>query len=333
MATTNLTNRLKTPNVYIEEISKFPPSIAQVETAIPAFIGYTDIASDSRKRDLTLVPTRITSLIEYQLYFGLPNAETEIVVTIANEDGSKGPEITATLDPTKRSKFLMHYALQLFFANGGGPCWIVSTGKYGGDFARPDLEAGLSATEKIDEITLYVFPDAQGLSSAADYYGLYKKAIALCRKLQDRFTVTDVWPVPDEPWNKHIDELRGDNGLADEVDSNKYAASYFPNLETTLDLYYGGEGSGDSNVKVNRNGAVIKLSDLKSQPKGNALYFQVRNAIRAIPCNMPPSPAVVGIYARVDAARGVWKAPANAIVNEVIEMVTAYLAQRTIAPI
>ena len=29
----------KTPGVYVQEISKFPPSIAQVETAIPAFLG------------------------------------------------------------------------------------------------------------------------------------------------------------------------------------------------------------------------------------------------------------------------------------------------------
>ncbi len=32
----------KTPGVYIEEIPKLPPSIASVETAIPAFIGYTE---------------------------------------------------------------------------------------------------------------------------------------------------------------------------------------------------------------------------------------------------------------------------------------------------
>ncbi len=326
MATTTLTNNLKTPNVYIEEISKFPPSIVPVATAIPAFIGYTETAKDRRGRDLKWVPTRISSLIEYELYFRVANAETEILVTIANEDGPNGPEINATLDPKKQSKFRMYYALQLFFANGGGPCWIVSTGGYKGDFGRPDLEAGLKATEKIDEITLYVFPDAQGLSSAADYYGLYKNAINLCKKLQDRFTVTDVWPVPDdqgnvlwEEWNEHIKALRGDNGLANVVDYNKYAASYFPNLETTFDLYYGGEGTGDSNVQVIRNGAKTDLAALKAQPKGNALYYQARTAIRAIPCNMPPSPAVVGIYARVDADRGVWKAPANATVNEVIK--------------
>ena len=34
----------KTPGEYIEEISKLPPSVAAVETAIPAFIGYTQKA-------------------------------------------------------------------------------------------------------------------------------------------------------------------------------------------------------------------------------------------------------------------------------------------------
>ena len=35
----------KTPGVYVEEISLFPPSVAEVATAIPAFIGYTEKAT------------------------------------------------------------------------------------------------------------------------------------------------------------------------------------------------------------------------------------------------------------------------------------------------
>jgi uncharacterized protein len=31
----------RTPGVYVEEISKLPASVAQSETAIPVFIGYT----------------------------------------------------------------------------------------------------------------------------------------------------------------------------------------------------------------------------------------------------------------------------------------------------
>ena len=48
----------KRPGVFVKEISKFPPSVAQVETAIPAFIGYTAAGPTNE-------PTRITSLMEY----------------------------------------------------------------------------------------------------------------------------------------------------------------------------------------------------------------------------------------------------------------------------
>ena len=37
----------------------------------------------------------------------------------------------------------------------------------------PICEKGLSATERENEITLYVFPDAQELDNATDFYGLY----------------------------------------------------------------------------------------------------------------------------------------------------------------
>ncbi len=49
----------KTPGVYVEEISLFPPSVAQVETAVPAFIGYTEKAFKNGE-SLLKKPTRIT---------------------------------------------------------------------------------------------------------------------------------------------------------------------------------------------------------------------------------------------------------------------------------
>src|SRR5215472_12901041 len=73
-----------TPGVYIEEIPKFPPSVAPVETAIPAFIGYTQMAQDQVADDLHLKPKRITSLVEYEKYFGLPQKEEKITVAVAS---------------------------------------------------------------------------------------------------------------------------------------------------------------------------------------------------------------------------------------------------------
>lgn len=62
----------KTPGVYVEEKSIFPPSVAQVATAIPAFIGYTERADDRAKDDLLLKPKKITSLLEYRQYLVAP---------------------------------------------------------------------------------------------------------------------------------------------------------------------------------------------------------------------------------------------------------------------
>ena len=37
----------KTPGVYVEEIPKLPQSVADVPTAIPGFIGYTEFSSSN----------------------------------------------------------------------------------------------------------------------------------------------------------------------------------------------------------------------------------------------------------------------------------------------
>ncbi len=304
----------KTPGVYIEEISKLPPSIAQVETAIPAFIGYTEKAVDLRGQPLLNEPKRITSLFDYERFFGFAAAETGLKVSVT---GAINAPDSVDVSIENRSKFLMYYALQLYFANGGGPCWIVSTGNYtdgGGLINFADLQTGLNATEKIDEITLYVYPDAQGLDSVDNFYSLFGESMDLCEKLKDRFTVMDIWQEPGQPdLLANIDLMR--DKTSPEENTIKYGATYFPNLETILDYYYGGEGTGDANVTIEGSFAGT-LADLKSA--NNALYFSAQSKIRDFPLEMPPSPAVVGAYASVDASRGVWKAPANVNIDLVI---------------
>lgn len=297
----------KTPGVKIEEIPKLPPSIAQVETAIPAFIGYTEKAVDQRGDSLINEPKRITSLFDYERFFGFPDAEKSLTVNI--QGGLNAPD-SVLVAISDRSKFNMYYGLQMFFANGGGACWIVSVGNYtdkGGIIDFADLQDGLNSTEKIDEITLYGYPDAQGLASEDNFYSLFKETMDLCVKLKDRFAVMDIWQEPGQPdLIANIDIMR--DKIASEEGIIKYGATYFPNMETILDYYYGGEGTGDANVTI--EGAFSgPLSDLKGV--SNSAYFQAQSAIRDYPLEMPPTPGVLGLYARVDSSRGVWKAPAN----------------------
>jgi hypothetical protein len=287
----------KTPGVYIEEIAKFPPSVAQVETAIPAFIGYTEKATNKIKGDLKGIPTRITSMLEYETWFGFAKPETTLSVTINDTlvNGTKTRGIVVD-QPTAREPFLMYYSMQLYFANGGGPCYVVSVGRYGTDLDSADTQVtsinnsddfktGLTTVEKVDEVTLIVFPDATALSTATEFYGLYNDALMQCNKLQDRFTIIDTLSYDaDSPSDSNIDDLR-DNTLSDK-DIVKYGAAYYPFLKTILNFQYNASDiviqhfsySADAYQKIKENlqaiedaatgmpATVNKLVDLTTVP-------------------------------------------------------------------
>src|SRR6185312_2290080 len=141
----------KTPGVYIEEIPKLPPSIASVETAIPAFIGYTEKAKLKEDDDLLLKPKRITSMLDYEQYFGGPMPEISLEVTFDLSSPSK-IGVNGKVNAETASKFMMYYSLQLFYANGGGPCYITSVGSYtstGGQIMDANLKSGLDEVAKI----------------------------------------------------------------------------------------------------------------------------------------------------------------------------------------
>jgi hypothetical protein len=104
----------KTPGVYVEEISTLPPSVAQVETAIPAFLGYTQIAKEYADDDLHNVPTKVGSMLEYVLYFG---GAPDVNLTSVNLDSSN--QVT---DVQLTDKYYLYDAMRMFFDNGGGDC-------------------------------------------------------------------------------------------------------------------------------------------------------------------------------------------------------------------
>jgi phage tail sheath protein FI len=317
----------KTPGGYIEEIPKFPPSVAPVETAIPAFIGYTEQAKEFVANDLILKPTRITSMVEYSRLFGGPQPETGIDVSIIEKQDATGAttslSVSATLAEADRSKHIMYYALQMFFANGGGPCYIVSVGGYktlGTALIESELEDGLDTLQKVDEPTLLVFPEAQFLGTIADFKALHDLALAQCQLLKDRFVIMDV----------HGDNVSLDNPAANLLtavsnfrndgigaDNLKYGAAYAPNLETVLDFTVDETAIDVSYQLEPAAAATVKLSSMANTD--NRKYELARTAIRDMACKLPPSSTMAGIYAAVDNNRGVWKAPANVSVTAVIK--------------
>lgn len=307
----------RTPGVYIEEISLLPPSIAEVETAIPAFIGYTEKAKKNNQ-SLLNVPTRITSLLEYKTYFGGADLEKGITVNITDTYDTAGNLSRAieVPDPSTKSKFLMYYSLQMYFANGGGPCYIVSVGDYTATISKTDLGAngGLAQLAKEDEPTLIVFPDATNVSTVANFYGLYEDALTQCQKLQDRFTILDTY----NEASGFSDTLRSNISLG--TDYLKYGAVYYPWLKTTLPYAYDDAEVSVSHTEVGPPSGTTNYDGdkLDALTANTELYNQIKIELGKLAVTLPPSGAVAGIYARIDSNRGVWKAPANVGVMETI---------------
>ena len=324
---------LKTPGVYLEEIQLFPPSVVQVDTAIPAFIGYTAIAKDKVDDDLINVPKRIKSLLEFEIYFGFAEPEGDSI-TVTIDITNTGIKAIAAIDPAKRSKHILYYALQLFYANGGGICHIVSVGKFAdspvvalGTPTSTGLLRGLSEIEKIDEPTLLVFPESYTMENA-NIASLYNEALIQADKLSDRFVIMDAMRDTDATSNaldavfNASDFFRGNATLPAGRVGNinlKYGASYTPFLVTNIQF----RNSIESlvNVIVNRVSPAAATSNVKlddalitSDLKSKAIL-----AIENLENILPPSAAIAGIYASVDNNRGVWKAPANVSLNSVIK--------------
>lgn len=228
----------KTPGVYVEEISLLPPSVAQVETAIPAFIGYTEKGPD--------VPTRVTSMLEYTEQFGRAHRQS-FEVTLDDEVPYLPISVAAS---GGESPYLMHAALELFYANGGGPCYIVSVGDYDPSTTSPslddvsdysELKAGLDKIRKVDEVTLIVIPEAIRLMPN-EQYDLYKDILSQCNALQDRFGIFDLRS-DDE------DAASFRNGIG--TSHLSYGAAYTPHLKTSLTYAYSDSGITFSHSTAN----------------------------------------------------------------------------------
>jgi hypothetical protein len=258
------TIQYKTPGVYISEPDSFPPAIVGVETAVPAFIGYTEFATE-RGKDLNLTPTRISSFAEYIAKFGGPYQERYYLreVPPAPADGHPAPSpdtLVATVSlhdggakyqlmEDGAASFLLYSSVALFYANGGGDCYIVSCGTFDGPdgkVTKASLELGLAAIARVVGPTMIVVPDAVLLDAAGDDAlsspDFNEVAVAMlrqCADLRDRVALLDVWgthTLPENADTAAITTLVGKfrTGLAGAPpETLRYGMAYFPFLRTS----------------------------------------------------------------------------------------------------
>lgn len=243
----------KTPGVYVEEISTLPASVAQVETAIPAFIGYTEKAT-KRGEDLTMKPTRIKSMLDFEAIFGMAPQPKSIEVSLTGDN-----EVEAVaIEP----RFFLYNSMKMFFNNGGGPCYIISVNSYQEadgsyrDIDKDELITGIDKLKKEDEPTLILTPDAPLLGSAQDMADVQAASLAQCNALQDRFSILDVYDGNEE---RSYDETDVITQFRNKVGSKflKYGAAYYPWIKTSLSFNFDYE-----DVVLKKNNASVALASI-----------------------------------------------------------------------
>ena len=234
-----------TPGVYVEEVSTLPPSVASVATAIPAFIGCTQRGGPATATSAPVVK-RIDTLLDYESYFGKA-PDSQFTATTTEESGVTKIAVSRTA-PTPY-EFVLYHSLSLYFANGGGSCYVISVGNYADTPTIKQFEDGLAALAKEDEPTLIVLTDAVNLG-LTNYYALCAKALKQCGTLQDRFTIIDVVaPSPTTPVTNPPETAAAALRAAirgSPTDYPMYGAAYYPNLLTVLTYQ-----PADTHVTVN----------------------------------------------------------------------------------
>jgi len=336
----------KTPGVYVVENNAFPNSVIEVATAVPAFIGYTKIAQDGEK-SLHKKPWRISSLAEFMEYFG---GEPDSIFSFT-ETTDKALKNTSTLialngdtskfySVSRKDSFNLYYNMKLFFANGGESCYIVSVGSYADDFSEDALAGGIDILSKEREPTMVVVPEAVNTATAQACYDIQTAVVKHCGQNKNRIAILDVY---------NGNKARTDTAAGDVVAKFReqigteflnYAAAYYPWLNTSV--------VSESEITF-RNIDEENLGDfktvLKSHSPNLAVYIDAIGAstdkklldtAHKVLCDQcpfyaaiikemlhqvnlfPPSAAMAGIFTQTDQTKGVWKAPANTGLANVI---------------
>lgn len=283
------------PGVYIEEDATPALSVSQGATAVPLFVGnFTALSSNSSAGKAV----RIAGWLDFTQLFTVNSTGFSASVTFTStEDTTAVGGYVYTVSDSEVTTTTATLALQLYFQNGGNPCYVYALADA---TVTADLATLTAAMEEVDDITLLVALDADSTYREA-VYGAVANALG---QSKGYFLIAD-----------------SEDGTAPaSVKGLSHVGVYYPALTVTAGKLNEQDVTvtdyTDANSTVVQNLAELRLV--------NAV--QANNAVSAlsskIPAtiNVPPSGAIAGIYCKTDRERGVWKAPANVILNGVSDV-------------
>lgn len=245
--------QMKTPGVYIVEKNAFPNSVVQVATAVPAFIGYTESATLGNN-SLHMKPFRLSTMAEFEAHFGgAPNHQFNVVegapptgkdadVTLPDAifkvKGANGQLAEWRLDQSGKD-YCLYGAMRLFFQNGGGACYIVSIGQYGGlsttdqEISAAAMISGIKTLIKEPEPTMVVIPETTRLVEK-ESISVQQAMLKHCGyKMRNRFALLDIHKghldLQDASGIEPVKAFRSALGI-NQLD---FGAAYYPWVEST----------------------------------------------------------------------------------------------------
>ena len=311
---------LPTPGVYIQELPAFGNAVVGVQTAVPAFLGYTQTATVAGKSVLNM-PVLIASLSDFeQIFGGRAPLLYDVTPTTPAQTADVSFEGHGYTVASARPRFLLYDSLLLFFANGGGSCYVVSVGIYGAGVALADLQTGLTALATTIGPTMLVAPDAvllpsDGVSTACSsirtstaFTTFVKAMLQQAATLQDRVAIFDLYDAQAVTQANLATSLPAcvtefQNAVAT-GSGPSYGAAYFPFLLTSL------------------NAAATLTAANLALPPGHTFtpphMQQLLSIVAQKESVLPPSGAMAGVYTTSDQRSGVWTAPANIALIEVV---------------
>lgn len=349
-----MANNYTTPGVYVEEIPSFPPGIVEIQSAVPVFIGLT-AQTTINGQILSFQPVLVENLQQFQTIFGGPPPLSIASSAFASSSGStifadslltlNGQVTLSTYLPA-----LLFHSMELYFANGGGPCYVSTIGTYGTKLSKDLFTQAIDALTQYPDPTLIVMPDAV-LLSQDDFFVVMTHAlnfvsgsIPAAPGEKYRFVIMDLqeygapqnpkfsYTTPTPPYYQAFRDNIGSNNLA-------FGAAYTPYIKAdvnptvycsdVLAAFKAWQKASKSSLTLTPPGKVVAPTTPGSRTDELSLralwpnYKSIAEAIESQPVLLPPSGAIAGIYFATDAARGEWKAPANVTIANATDV--AYL--------
>lgn len=288
------------PGIYVEEIPTFTPLQSIANTA--TFIGYTEIHQDLEGKNLRNIPTDISSVMDFENFFGKAQPEENIEIIDLSEGGRANISVRFR---GMQSLHNLYYAIRMFFAQGGTSCKIVSVGTFkniGKPLSVSEMIAGLDALKSEKSNLLITVPENQNFPEP-DFYLLQQKILDFC-KTQRSFAILDLPKTSEANYSSIIANYR-EKLISPSL---SFGAVFFPDLITILNYSY-----CESFLQIKTADRTFSLLSIKeSDPLLYKIYF---DTLKQFFISLPPSSAVTGTIIKYDSDRGIWKSPSNIAVQ------------------